>query len=405
MNFLVFPVLKRLIGLQAVIAALVCTLFSVYSVTALAQNAKTDDAQTRPRTAVSVITFDVGRLEQNPNIFGQWTEYDFRGVERYKFREVVSKDSILRLRGERGTVELRVDLAAKSISGQWPGHPMAPLYQITSVTPMTIASKPSAAVVAVTPPPESPKAETPTIETSEVKTPDIKAPAVKAPMKDTPSPLLPKAPVKPKAPMEGLAGADPTPKAKIFDPKKVAEVDYGDGTYLRKSDLDWVETTSNNTVFQFKKVAHDASAIYLFDESRAMFIKLDLLQKLAFVSDGEALRQLHELTAIYESKPLIVNVPENTTANRKLSIKERFDCRRKGGIVERAGMLGAERCTVRFSDGGNVCLDSGDCEGKCFTQAETGSENVTGQCQMTDNPFGCRAEVINGVAEFMLCVD
>jgi len=89
-----------------------------------------------------------------------------------------------------------------------------------------------------------------------------------------------------------------------------------------------------------------------------------------------------------------------------MSPEKRVECAASGGTVERAGILGAERCTKRYNDGGMICTDTSQCQGKCL--ADTGDankSNITGTCQKTDNPFGCYAEVNNGKSEFALCVD
>lgn len=81
-------------------------------------------------------------------------------------------------------------------------------------------------------------------------------------------------------------------------------------------------------------------------------------------------------------------------------------CVSQGGFVERAGILGAERCTMTYSDGGNICIDSSNCQGKCVTGVGGGDSNaVSGQCQKTDNPFGCYSEVLGGKVQPGLCVD
>jgi len=98
--------------------------------------------------------------------------------------------------------------------------------------------------------------------------------------------------------------------------------------------------------------------------------------------------------------------PEFPLLPGTMPIADKIKCIAEGGFVERAGMAGFERCTKRFSDGGKICTDSSECEGKCFSNTATANQsNVTGNCQKTDNPFGCRAEVSNGKTGFALCVD
>lgn len=92
-----------------------------------------------------------------------------------------------------------------------------------------------------------------------------------------------------------------------------------------------------------------------------------------------------------------------------LSSEQRAACEASGGIVERAGLLGAERCTRTFSDAGSACKSSDDCEGQCRAEPGTEPEGflqlAKGVCQANDNPFGCFANVENGTLGPMLCVD
>lgn len=90
-----------------------------------------------------------------------------------------------------------------------------------------------------------------------------------------------------------------------------------------------------------------------------------------------------------------------------LSEADRAACQADGGIVERAGLLGAERCTRPYSDAGKLCTDSGQCEGGCRSDdlSPDSGEPVMGVCQADDNPFGCYTEIVDGRADHAICVD
>lgn len=99
--------------------------------------------------------------------------------------------------------------------------------------------------------------------------------------------------------------------------------------------------------------------------------------------------------------------PEQPNQSGMMSEADKRDCRADGGIVERAGLAGFERCTRPYSDAGEVCTDSSQCEGQCRSDDLDARPHsaVTGVCQANDNPFGCYAEVSNGRIRHALCVD
>lgn len=101
-------------------------------------------------------------------------------------------------------------------------------------------------------------------------------------------------------------------------------------------------------------------------------------------------------------------VQKVTIAAQSATPSERAACTRSGGMIERAGRAGFERCTYPYADGGNICRDSRDCDGQCRakdSQMPNTSHPITGQCQVDDNPFGCYGDVINGRMDAMICVD
>jgi len=85
-------------------------------------------------------------------------------------------------------------------------------------------------------------------------------------------------------------------------------------------------------------------------------------------------------------------------------------CAAKGGVVRQEGMLGMPRCTITYADAGEICRDASDCEGRCMgnddvTDYDARPGEVKGVCEANDSPFGCYAEIRNGTADAMLCVD
>ena len=117
---------------------------------------------------------------------------------------------------------------------------------------------------------------------------------------------------------------------------------------------------------------------------------------------------------VTEQRPGISERPDTFMSPQQEASWDAIDhqaCAAAGGRVEMAGMLGHYRCTIPFADGGAVCRDSSECEGRCMAGPDTdyspGPSPVqqTGTCAMTDNPFGCYSTIEGGVPTPMLCVD
>jgi len=85
---------------------------------------------------------------------------------------------------------------------------------------------------------------------------------------------------------------------------------------------------------------------------------------------------------------------------------ERRVCQSVGGKVVRAGLAGFENCAIPYSDAGQPCSDSADCDGDCrYTGEWPVATPVAGVCQADTLPFGCYARVEAGSPTAMLCVD
>lgn len=337
----------------------------------------------RPDTPIGVINHAGGSFKQDLNNYGRWTEYDHRGAVRFTFSEVPSSevssskvssdDKMLRLRGDGEDVDLVFDLSAKTVSGQWPGHPMAVIYRVTDIDYLSFA-------------------------------------------------MAQPEPVKPPVIIPPLPQEPPTVSPAVTG-QSVNKAVYDGGYFTQTSPVQWQEKTSSGPFINFRKVGHDARSVYLYDSSRKYLVEIDTGSSMIRLSDnGGRLTDLYPVTDFDVEPPVIESpviespvieppvieppAPPPALERGRLTAREQVDCISSGGVIERAGMLGYERCTLRYSDAGRPCSDSSICQGKCLANLDQAqSKNVTGTCQATDNPFGCYAEVIDGETAPALCVD
>lgn len=84
-------------------------------------------------------------------------------------------------------------------------------------------------------------------------------------------------------------------------------------------------------------------------------------------------------------------------------------CAARGGKMLAQGRLQTPRCVINYADAGKRCTDGDDCLGDCRIEdvggAPRGGAAAVGQCQASNNPFGCYTLVEGGKAEATLCVD
>ncbi|CAM3850925.1 hypothetical protein [Litorimonas haliclonae] len=353
------------------LAALFAGLFLVFSAALTSAPAQAAVEVEAPRVPIHTIHFVGGKLVQDLDNFDVWTEYDFRGAKRYSFETKSYSKNTLRVVNSTGRVELLIDLNGKTISGEWPGHPMAQLYRVTKIDAiMTAAQEMNGSPVERIPPPN-------------YSPPGKKVPAPKSPSKSP-------------------------------NPDTLTRATYQGGAFEKQDAKSWIERSQSGQRFKFKQIGHDSKSVYLFDTGRQILIELDVRKSMSRIShNGGRLHNLYTLTSLSAqpqdptqtpSEPL----PPTTTPNndRTLSAEDRAMCVSQGGFVERAGIIGAERCTMTYSDGGNICIDSSNCQGKCVADVNAGDTGaVSGQCQKTDNPFGCYSEVVAGKIQPGLCVD
>lgn len=109
------------------------------------------------------------------------------------------------------------------------------------------------------------------------------------------------------------------------------------------------------------------------------------------------------LTACYNTTPKAPDAPKNTP---KAPITSLVDCTTAGGEWKKVGLAGNLACVLKTKDAGKSCTDSSQCEERCLAGIDqTDTTKVVGQCQATNQPFGCFAEIKDGVAEPALCID
>jgi len=82
-------------------------------------------------------------------------------------------------------------------------------------------------------------------------------------------------------------------------------------------------------------------------------------------------------------------------------------CRAKGGHVGSIGMFGSPACVRPLPDGGKVCTDKTDCEGRCLNARSLlpPGTAVNGTCQREEPLDGCWQEVDGGRAMQGWCAD
>lgn len=337
----------------------------------------------KPMTEIGIIHFRGGRLVQSTEHFGRWYEKRNNGKINYEFLETDQSPTSIELTGPHGDVMLFVNLEAKTIQGKWPGQAPKLIYKITGLEKMDVVYDPCLPPAKPLPPcPVAPVPMTPpTFPHPPAATPPVDHPPVVIPPVTTPPVISPYVPL----------------------PKDLVSASYEGGQFMKVTDTVWQETLHTGESYHFQQVGYDENDLYLYDTSRQAFVALNPASSISRIAVGGAyLTSYKSLTAVSGQQ----ETPIPTHPGGGLSEAEKLACVQSGGFVERAGLLGAERCTRPFSDAGLVCSDSSQCQGQCRTTVGNDAGTpVTGICQANDNPFGCFAEVVNGAAGPGLCVD
>lgn len=78
-------------------------------------------------------------------------------------------------------------------------------------------------------------------------------------------------------------------------------------------------------------------------------------------------------------------------------------------------MFGTWACTVPFSDGGRACRSKVDCQGRCLVVLDGTGPNflndhpigavLEGQCERTNQTFGCYGTIEGGKLVEITCED
>lgn len=81
-------------------------------------------------------------------------------------------------------------------------------------------------------------------------------------------------------------------------------------------------------------------------------------------------------------------------------------CEREHGEMQRVGSRQNYLCVTRYSDAGNTCQNSSECQGSCVAvSAARPGRKVAGVCSADTNVFGCHTFVVDGRAQPRLCLD
>ncbi len=301
---------------------------------------------------VTKVIFPTGYFQKNSS--GGWDEYYANGTLRFPFREVRSSRDSVFLRNDSLQVDIELNMATGEIWAEWPGQFRHVMHRMSDVRN------------------EAPEPIAPPTQTAPPAPPVITPPSTNM---------------------------------------RINVVGYRAGE-LRPSGTQWADyRNDSDAVHLYDVLSESDAAIYLYSDTSLRFYRVDIpAQQLFMAADGGPLvlhSPITEMSAV-SANPPSVNVPQlpKPQIPGRLSQSEIEECVWSLGRIERAGILGAERCTRPYSDGGKSCTDSSQCEGQCRAPDLNQTDKaIVGVCQMDDNPFGCHAEVSGGIAQPGLCVD
>ncbi|MCX5797163.1 MAG: hypothetical protein NTY77_16860 [Elusimicrobia bacterium] len=86
------------------------------------------------------------------------------------------------------------------------------------------------------------------------------------------------------------------------------------------------------------------------------------------------------------------------------------DCAARGGKLFRAPHARGYFCFLQYADGGKDCTDRKQCQGGCYLDNQIARPNpagsqAEGHCSYDSSPYGCKTEIVNGMAQQGLCGD
>ena len=83
-------------------------------------------------------------------------------------------------------------------------------------------------------------------------------------------------------------------------------------------------------------------------------------------------------------------------------------CAARHGAIRPVCRMQRPTCVIAYADAGRACANDADCAGKCLLEGDPPADptaRVTGQCQASSDPCGCRTEVDGGKVTGAICVD
>jgi len=88
-------------------------------------------------------------------------------------------------------------------------------------------------------------------------------------------------------------------------------------------------------------------------------------------------------------------------------------CEASGGEIRGVCMFGIPDCVIPYSDAGDSCSDSSECEGRCvfdqstinYDESPVVGQESKGICTADSDTCGCWWEIEDGVVQQGLCAD
>lgn len=122
----------------------------------------------------------------------------------------------------------------------------------------------------------------------------------------------------------------------------------------------------------------------------------------------EASKEIKKQQIVEETKKYL-----EEKENGQLIITSPEECLASDGIWGQWGLNPEESCNLKTTDFEKECNDSSDCQGLCLASqeieekllAENKSVEATGTCSELVNVYGCFAQLEQGVARGIICVD
>ena len=293
--------------LVAVLAAFAISAALSFSHSAQSQTREISELQDHSR--VNEVHFASGSFVKAGT--GTWNELDRNGNHRFAFRETRRDGSTVFLRNDPHDVDIEMNLAERNIYGRWPGYRRHIMHRISHMKFDLF--------------------------------------------------------------MEEIIHPEPgPPPAQPETGMRFTSIVY-DGGVLKDEGAKWTDwQTGSDAIYIYDRLGQQGQDIYLYDDNGRQFFKIDIAERKIYRAvDGGPLgfhADITDMSAVSANPPSIPQTPEPEIPGR-LTQSEIEECVWSQGRIERAGILGAERCTRPYSDGGKPCTDSAQCEGQCRAQS------------------------------------